>query len=210
MNYVQLRAAIQQYAEDFEPSFADNVDTFINLAESRILLRVNLPKFRKDTVGAVTAGAPEISVPTDFLSPDSLILVDGTRLILLINKDPEFLQECYPDQSFQAEPRFYTLLNDTTMVIAPSPAIDYVAQMAYFSQPLSITVTGTSWLGDHFAHSLLSGSLLEATKYMKGEDNQYQRYNDAFESDVTMDKNEYAKSRAKKDTYQEPDTRVKS
>jgi len=210
MNYVQLRAAIQEYAQDFEASFVDNIDNFIMLAESRIQLRVNLPKFRKDGVGTVTAGIAQIGVPNDFLAPDSLILQDGSRLIPLINKDPEFLSECYPDASFQDEPRFYSLLNDTTLIVGPTPAIDYIAQMAYFYQPPSIVVAQNTWLGDHFAHSLLSGSLLDAVKYQKAEDNQYQRYNDAFESDVTMDKTEYAKSRAKKDTYQEPDTRVNS
>ena len=42
---------------------------------------------------------------------------------------------------------------------------------------------------------------------MKGEDNEYARYLQSFQGDVQQDI-QYAKSRTKKDTYQEPDTRM--
>jgi hypothetical protein len=209
MNYVQLRAAIQQYAEDFEASFVDNVDTFIQLAESRILLRVKLPKYRKDSDGTLAGQQRELALPSDFLSPDSLILEDTERLIPLINKDPEFIAECYPDLTYRNEPRFYSMLNERTIIVGPTPPFDYIAHLGYFYDPPSIVTSGNTWLGDHFAHSLLSGSLLEAAKYQKSEDSQFLRFSDAFDKDVEMDADKYAKSRAKKDTYQEPDERVK-
>lgn len=209
MTYTQLRAAIQEYAEDFEPSFVDNVDTFIQLAESRILLRVKLPKYRKDSDGTLIGQQSQLALPSDFLSPDSLILEDSNRLIPLINKDPEFIAECYPDLAYRNEPRFYSMLNEKTIIVGPTPPFDYVAHLAYFYDPPSIVTSGNTWLGEHFAHSLLSGSLVEAALYMKSEEAIYQRHVAAFDKDVEMDADKYSKSRAKKDTYQEPDQRVK-
>jgi hypothetical protein len=210
MTYIQLRAAIQTYAQDFEASFVDNIDNFIQLTESRILLRVRLPKFRKDVTAALIPNEPLLAVPTDFLAPDSVALQSIDGLSFPTNKDPEFLDECYPDPTVTGLPRFYAYLNETSLKFGPTPDLAYPVLMGYFYQPASITQTGTNWVGDHFAHALVSGSLVEASKYQKAEDNQFQRYEQAFESDLAMDRDEYAKSRAKKDTYQEPDTRTQS
>jgi hypothetical protein len=207
MNYVQLRAAIQNYAQDFEATFVENVDLFIRLAESRILLRVRLPRFRKDVTATTIAGDPLLAVPTDFLAPDSLALVTAGGLVFPQNKDPEFLDECFPDPTYTATPRYYAYLNESSLKLGPAPDLPYVVRMGYFYQPPSIVETGSSWLGDYFAHALVTGSLVEAAQYMKSEDSLFTRYDQAFEKDLAMDK-EYAKGRTKRDTYQEPDTRV--
>jgi hypothetical protein len=211
MDYVRLRAAIQEYSEDFEASFVDNIDVFIRLAESRILLRVRLPNFRKDVTGSILMGESLIASPSDFLAPDSLMVTEAMvlnpRRSILLNKDPEFLRECYPAGD-TGLPRFYSQTNERSLHVAPAADNDYVVDMGYFFEPPSIIESGTSWLGDHFSHALLSGSLVEACTYMKTEDNLYMRYNQAFEKDLAMDQ-QYAKGRTKKDTQQEPDARVK-
>lgn len=208
MNYAELRATIQTYSLDFEASFVSNIDTFIHLAEQRLQHHVRMPNFRKDVSGSLTAGEQLLAVPTDLLAPDSLEVVetDGS-LTYLINKDPEFIDQCYPSTSIQGLPRFYSYLNNNSIKLGPTPDQDYATNLGYFYQPPSITVTGTSWLGDHFEHALISGSLVEAAKYMKAEDNLYMRYTQAFMDDLQMDL-QYAKGKTKKDTYQSPDTRV--
>lgn len=208
MNYTELRAAIQTYSLDFEPSFVSNIDLFIHLAEARLRLNVRLPNFRKDVPGTLVVGQRLWKVPDDFLAPDSFQVTgcDGS-LIYLLNKDPEFIDECYPSPAIQGPPRFYSYLNQFQIKLGPTPDYAYPLTLGYFYQPASITVTKTSWLGDHFEHALVSGSLVEAAKYMKSEDNLYQRFDAAWKEDLQMDL-EYAKGRTDKDTYQEPDQRV--
>ena len=208
MTYPELRAVIQTYSQDFEASFVENVDTFIQLAESRILLRVRLPRFRKDATATMIALDNLLTVPTDFLAPDSFSVVTSDGLVFPINKDSEFLDECYPDPTEVGIPRFYCYLNETQLKFGPAPDQAYPCNMGYFYQPPSITTAGTCWLGDHFAHALVSGSLVEASKYMKAEDNLFQRFDQAFEKDLAMDQ-QYAKGRTKKDTYEEPDVRIR-
>jgi hypothetical protein len=207
MNYIGLRACVQNYSQDFESTFVENIDTFIRLAESRVLLRVRLPRFRKDVTANVVAANNLLALPTDFLAPDSFSVVAVDGLHILLNKDPEFIDECYPDSTFLDVPRFYAYLNETSFKLGPTPDQSYPAHMGYFYQPPSIVDSGTSWLGDHFSHALVTGSLVEAAVYMKAEDNLWQRFDNAFEKDLAMDK-EYAKGRTKKDTQQEPDTRA--
>jgi hypothetical protein len=208
MDYPELRAALQAYSQNFEPSFAQNVDLFIHLAEARLRLNIHLPNFRKDAPGALVAGEQLWTLPGDFLSPESFQVTDfdGT-LVYVVNKDPEFIDECYPSRNITGRPRFYAYLNETTVKLGPTPDFSYPMSLGYFYQPDSITVTGVSWLGDHFEHALVSGALVEAAKYMKSEDNLYQRFDAAFQQDLAMDQ-QYAKGRTKKDTYQEPDQRI--
>jgi hypothetical protein len=208
MDYTELKLAIEQYAENFEDTFVQNVDTFIQLAESRLMLRVRLPNFRKDNLSlTATAHSNQLTVPPDFLSPDSLIAIGPTGLTPLLNKDSEFIDEMYPDPKQEGPLRFYCYLNELTIRLGPTPDLPYPMRLGYFFQPPSIVTTGTSWLGDHFAHALISGSLVKAAIYMKSEDEMFQRYKLMWDSDIQMDL-EHAKGRTKKDTYQEPDVRV--
>lgn len=207
MNYEQLRAAIQTYALDFEPSFVKNVDTFIHLGEARLRLNVRLPNFRKDLPSTLQAGEQLWDTPEDFLAPDSVQVFgqDGS-INLLLNKDSEFIDECYPNQNIQGLPRFYCYLNESSLKLGPTPDYGYSFQLGYFYEPPSITVAGTSWLGDHFEHALLSGSLVEAAKYLKNQDD-FARYDQAWKEDLQMDQ-AYNKGRTKKDTYEQPDQRA--
>jgi hypothetical protein len=207
MNYSDLRAAIQTYSLDFEASFVSNIDLFIHLGEARLRLSVRLPPFRKDVSGVLAAGEQLVTVPTDFLAPDSFQVVGfDNSLVYLLNKDPEFIDECYPSTGIVGLPRFYSYVNEASLKLGPTPDQSYATTLGYFYEPQSITVTQTSWLGDHFEHALLSGSLVEAAKYMKAEDSLYQRLTQAFTDDLAMDQG-YAKGRTKKDTYSEADQR---
>jgi hypothetical protein len=208
MTYTELKTAIEQYAEDFEASFVQNVDTFIQLAESRVALRVRLPNFRKDNNSlAATAHNNLLAVPADFLAPDSLVFLGPGGWTPLLNKDSEFIDEMYPDPGFEGLLRYYCYLNEGFLKLGPRPDLGYALHLGYFYQPPSIVTAGSTWLGDHFAHALLSGSLVEAAIYMKSEDEMFQRYKLMFDADLEMDLM-HAKGRTKKDTYQEPDVRV--
>jgi hypothetical protein len=207
MNYAQLRAAVQQYSQDFEASFTENIDTFIRLSEYRIALNVRLPQTRIDIEAQLTAHEPLWEVPSDFMAPDSLCIVTPTFMYFCLNKDPSFLSECYPDPCMMGMPRFYAYLNERSLKFGPTPDQCYCFRLAYFSPAPSIVDNYTTWMGEKFAHALLSGALCEAAKYQKAEDNLYARYNQAFMQDLAMDM-AYAKGRRKKDTYEEPDKRT--
>ena len=53
--------------------------------------------------------------------------------------------------------------------------------MHYYAYPPSITVAGTSWLGNNYSSVLLWGSLVEAYVYMKGEPDLIQTYQKKFD-----------------------------
>ena len=49
--YATLKTAIQDYLDNTETTFVNNLDTFIQTTEERILKGVQLPVFRKNVTG---------------------------------------------------------------------------------------------------------------------------------------------------------------
>jgi len=54
--YTTLTQAIKDYANTNETTFNNNIDNFIRSAEDRILRTCQLPNFRKNVEGQMSAG----------------------------------------------------------------------------------------------------------------------------------------------------------
>ena len=95
-----LKSAIQDYLQTTETTFVNNLDTIITQAEDRILKSVQLPDFRINRTGTLTASNQYLSTPTDFLAPYSLA-VDNSGYEFLIFKDVNSLERRIPAQQQQ-------------------------------------------------------------------------------------------------------------
>lgn len=193
MNYTQLTAAIKGYAENDFPntvgSFtsADQIATFVKIAEQRIYNMVQLPAIRKNVTGNTTSGNKYLACPTDWLATFSLAVIDSNNeYTYLLNKDVNFIRESYPDTdaAFYGKPEYYAQFDQNTFILGPTPDQNYAVELHYFYYPQSIVTAGTSWLGDNFDSVLLYGALLEAAAFMKSEADVVtfykQRYDDAM------------------------------
>jgi len=193
MNYVQLTAAIKGYAENDFPntvgSFtsADQIATFVRIAEQRIYNMVQLPAIRKNVTGTMTSGNKYLACPSDWLATFSLAVINSANEYkYLLNKDVNFIRESYPDTdaAFYGEPEYYAQFDQNTFILGPTPNANYAAELHYFYYPTSIVDAGTSWLGDNFDSVLLYGALLEAASFMKSDPDTIsfykQRYDEAM------------------------------
>jgi len=185
MNYAELVAQIQDYTENTFTT--TDINTFITQAEQRIYNTVQLPALRKNVTGTMTAGNKYLAMPPDWLATFSMAVINpDNEYRYLLNKDVNFIRQAYPDtdSTFYGVPHHYAVFNSTSFILGPTPDIAYAVELHYFYYPTSITVAGTSWIGDNFSSTLLYGSLLEAYTYMKGEkdvlDNYRNRYDEAM------------------------------
>ena len=172
MNYVQLKAIIQQFAVDAEPTFLANIPQFIQNAEKRIYNETTLlPVEQNLATQSFAAGVATLAMPADFMSVDNLsIVVSGSKQFLL-SKSLDFLDTAYPDPLVLGTPRYYAMVNPDIIKVAPVPSIVFVSQLWYIAYPESITTApgGTTWLGDHYDYVLQYGALREAAAYLKEE-----------------------------------------
>jgi hypothetical protein len=201
MTYVELKAAIQQYlmieyiGDGAEPTFVANIDNFIKNAEIIINNSVQLPAFRKNVTGTLTAGFQYIDLPADFLSVFSVAVVPNTIVDLvptatyqyLLNKDVNYIREAFPYPVSQGIPKYYSLFDNTALIVGPTPSSSYNVELHYYAYPQSIVnaPSGTTWISLEFPNALLWGALVEGYIFLKGEAELIQVYQSKFDQVIT-------------------------
>jgi len=233
MNYAQLFETIKGYVENDFPNTAwtdeagtgtvtltstEQINTFIQQAEQRIYNAVQLPVFRKNVTGQATANNKYLSMPSDWKAAFSVarINADGSQDYLL-NKDVEFIRSCYPSPSDVGPPEYYAIFkgpnvvpgDTSTLILGPTPDLDYNFELHYFYYPTSITVanSGRTWLGDNFDSVLLYGSLLEAYTFMKGEKDVIENYLGRYNEALTLLR-QLGEGKNRQDMYRTPQARI--
>jgi hypothetical protein len=192
MTYAQLRQAVQDYTENDEASFVNNIPLFIRLAEERILKSVRLNLFQKNQFGNTTASNKFLGAPSDFLAPFSLSLTNGSDIQFLEFKNLDFVQTYNPDASVTGVPKYYAQFDVDNFILAPTPDSNYTVDIHYLYRPASLTAgadAGTTWLSENAEITLLYGSLIEAYTYMKGEPDLLNVYNTRFAESLARMKN---------------------
>ena len=180
MNYTELVAAIEAYAENYDTGtggFVQNIPVFVQQAEQRIYNTIQIPSLRKNVTGNCSSTTVYLGCPNDYLSTYSMAVIDGDGAYeYLLNKDVNFIRAAYPDPTATGLPRYYALFgsrlndpNELSFMLGPKPDANYGIELHYNAYPESIVDAGTSWLGDNYSPALLWGSIVEAYTYMKGE-----------------------------------------
>ena len=181
--YAQLKNSIQDYTENSETTFVNNLPVFIRLAEERILKNVQLNFFRKNVSGLMTASNKFLTCPSDFLSPFALSFQDSSgNDVFLEYKEVDFIQTFNPSES-TGSPRYYAFFDVDHFILGPVPDAQYTVELHYFYRPASLTAGSDSditWLSENAEMALLYGSLLEAYIYMKGEADMLAQYEKRF------------------------------
>ena len=181
--YAQLKTALQDYTENEETSFVNNLPVFIRQAEERILKNVQLTLFRKNVEGTIASGSLYLNLPEDFLAPFSFALTNSNEKIFLEFKDVNFLQSFNPNPATTGVPRYYALFDIENLILAPTASTSYESELHYYYRPASLTAgadSGTTWLSENAEVTLLYGSLIECYTYMKGENDLMQQYDKKF------------------------------
>lgn len=181
--YDELKTAIQDYTENSETTFVNNLDTFIKNAEQRIFTEVQLSVFRKNASGSFNTGLKYLATPTDYLSTFSLAVLNGNNQEFLLRKDVHYIQTVNPDDSVRGVPKYYSQFDVTNFIVAPTPDDSYSAELHYYYRPPSLTAgagSGTTWLSTNAPLALLYASLYEANTFMKGEQDMMQAYQQRY------------------------------
>ena len=96
-----LKQAIQDYTENDETTFVNNLNNFIENAEEKILKLVDLDYFRKNVTATMTSGNKFLLQPTDYLSSFSLSFTNTatSEQVFLDQKDVNYIQDYWPNAS---------------------------------------------------------------------------------------------------------------
>ena len=185
--YATLKQALQDYTENTETSFVNNLPLFIRSAEERILKSVQLNLFRRNASGTMSQGNKYLRVPDDFLAPYSLSYTTSSEEVFVEFKDVSFIQTYNPDSTVTGLPKYYASFDVNNFILAPTPNASFATELHYLYRPASIAAgsdSGTTWLSENAGLTLLYGSLVEAYIFMKGEQDVMAMYDKRFQESL--------------------------
>tara|TARA_R110000787_G_scaffold9766_10_gene33884 strand:+ start:871 stop:1500 length:630 start_codon:yes stop_codon:yes gene_type:complete len=169
MDYATLTSTVDNICENTFTA-ADHI-MFTQQTEQKIHNTVQLPALRKTCTGNLTASNRYLVLPTDYLFSYAIAAIDGSGVYnYLLFKDSNFLREAYPNPASTGLPKHYSMFDELSLEVGPTPDSNYSVEINYGSYPVSIVTAGNTWLGDNFDSALLNGALVEAIRFMKGED----------------------------------------
>lgn len=183
LTYTTLAQAIRDYLHgEGEPGFEANIPLFVKQAEERILKAAMLPVFQKNSTAQATADQKYLLTPLDFLAPLHLAIMVGPEYRFLLEKDASFIHAAYPNPTYTGVPKYYTVFNDTSFILGPTPDISYDAELQYYARPTSIVEAETSWLGTHAEGVLLTACIVEGYIFLKGDEDMMKIYEAKFQA----------------------------
>lgn len=186
--YSGLKTAIQDYMESSETTFVNTLDTFIQQAENRIFNTIELNVFRKNVTGTASSGTPYLGAPSDFVSPLSLAVLDGSNnYTYLLLKHTSFMRNYIKNASTTGTPKYYGQFDDDTFILAPTPDSNLTFELHYLYQPASLTAagdSGTTWVSENAPDLLLYGSLVEASIFLKQDLNETNMFEARFQENL--------------------------
>ena len=199
-----LKQSIQDWTENNETTFVNELDFIIKNAEERILKSVDLDFFRKNVEGGFTTGNKFLQKPSDYLATFSLSYVKNSENIFLLQKDVNFIQQYTPNPATTGSPIYYSSFDVDNFIVAPTPDADYVAELHYYYRPASLTTdnSGTTWISTNAPDALLYACLIEAYSFMKGESDILQLYTTRYGEAITRLK-VYGEGQENTDAYRE-------
>ena len=181
--FAELKTAIQDYSENSETTFVNNLSLFIENAEQRIFESVQLEFFRKNVTANLTASNQYLAMPDDYLASYSLSVTSSSSKSFLLMKDVNFIEDYNPNSSTTGLPKYYAAFTSDNFILAPTPDSGYQVELHYFYRPTSLTAgadSGTTWLSTNAPFAMLYGALIEAYTFMKGEADIIQNYDQKF------------------------------
>ena len=214
MNYTELKQNIKDICES---EFSNDVlDMFTQQAEQKIYNSVQIPALRKNVTGAVSIGNSYLQIPSDFLYVYSLAVIDtDNRYYYLIDKDVNFIREAYPYSGQvsntttppRGRPKHYAIFDNSAFILGPTPNLAYSTELHYGYYPESIVTAGTTWLGNEFDSALLNGALIEAIRFMKGEQDMVALYERLYVQAIGLLKN-LGDGKLRQDAYRSGQVRI--
>jgi hypothetical protein len=186
MTYDELVTNIRNYTEVDSNVFSNSViNTFITMAENRILRDIDLDVFKQEDTGSLTTDTRFLQAPSTILTHRYLMVVVDDDRIFLDFRDNSFIREFWSDYTLTGVPKYYAVWDQNTFQVAPTPNQDYTVQMGYIYRPTQLSASNTTtWISTKAPEALLYACLIQAYSYTKGPLEMLQYFENSYKQAI--------------------------
>jgi len=186
MTYDELVTNIRNYTEVNSNVFTNAViNTFITMAENQILRDIDLDVFKLEVSGTMTSGNKFLATPSDILTHRYIMITSGNNQIFLNFRDTSFMKEYWPNGASTDIPKYYSVWDQNTFYIAPTPNANFAVELGYIYRPEQLSSTNTTtWMSVNAPEALLYACLLQAYSYTKGPPEMLQYFNNTYKQAI--------------------------
>ncbi len=186
MTYDELVTNIRNYTEVDSNVFSNAViNTFITMAENRILRDIDLDVFKLEVAANMTTGNEFLSTPSDILTHRYLMITSSGIQIFLDFRDTSFMKEYWPDSSVTDIPKYYSVWDQNTFYVAPTPNADFAVELGYIYRPAQLSASNTTtWTSTNAPEALLYACLIQAYSYTKGPLEMLQYFENSYKQAI--------------------------
>ena len=139
VDYTYLVNDIIQASENEGTEFINYIPKMVNRAEERLTKDLDDYGLVSYTSVAVSSGNNILTLPTGTRIVKNINIVSNSTKINLLQRTDEYINDYWPVSASTDEPRYYAPRNNTTVLIAPTPASTYSGQVVHVSRPVTLT-----------------------------------------------------------------------
>jgi len=186
MTYDELVTNIRNYTEVDANVFSNSViNTFITMAENQILREIDLDVFKLEVAGNMTSGNKFLAAPSDILTHRYMMITVAGDQIFLDFRDTSFMKEYWADGTDTGVPKYYSVWDQNTFYVAPTPAQSYTVELGYIYRPTQLSSTNpTTWISNNAPEALLYACLIQAYSYTKGPREMLQYFRQSYKEAI--------------------------
>lgn len=161
-----------------DPSFTQILPDLINDAEQRIYRELDFLYTRTTFDGSPVSfvnGSRNLTAPAtaivieglSYISPAGSQPSAGTRNVLE-RASLDFIDSIWGTEATTAPPQFFAMKTDSSVVVAPTPDANYIAEFTGTFRPAPISATNqNTWLGDHLPDLLLAACMIFGAAFLR-------------------------------------------
>ena len=188
ITYSDFLTQVRNYTEVDINVLSDSlIAQFIRNTELNIAGSVDYDDTRKYQTSSFTANKRYVVTPEDFLIIRSLQVFNSTDQTgdrtFMEKRDTSFITE-YNGSGTTGLPKYYANWDESSIVVAPTPAQSYALQLNYIISPPNFTSSNNTFLSEYQQGLLLDGVLTEAFAYLKGPMDMYNLYKGKYNEEI--------------------------
>lgn len=170
--YASLTQDIQDFAENDDSEFTDEIDGFILRSEEKIFREAPLLSvFRAENTGTLSASTATLTMPTGKRTIRSFSITVSSSEVFLQQRTDSYLQDMYPNSSTTGQPKYYAEKDASTLLLGPTPNSNYAYTIRAREQPTGLSSGNTTtWLSSNTEDVLLFACMVEACLFLKNSE----------------------------------------